>query len=182
MDARIATLEYLSNPAYQNNLANSGITRQPVIRESISTVDKRFYKKRLLSLFKNIIKGEEVSEDIKHAHDEFIYNAIQHFKRIDKRDILQKDHDASVKFSTDISQSRVYSSNIKDYEESQQLLSSANKEIMREKKTGGNLDKFVNKKAISTVPPMKIPSKKAIDLKDPKLKNKGVKPKKATKT
>lgn len=181
MDARDATLEYLSNPAYQNNLANSGITRQPVIREIISTADKRFYKKRLISLFKNILKGEEISEDIKHAHDEFVHDAIKYFKLIDKRDILQKEHDASVKFATDKPQTDVYSSNIKDYEESQELLSSANKEIMREKKTGGNLDEFITKKKITTVPPMNMPAKKAIDLKDPKLKNKGIKHKKSIK-
>ena len=178
MDARIATLEYLSNPAYQNNLANSGITQQPVIRDAISAADKRFYKKRLISLFKNILKGEEVSEDIKRAHDEFVHDAIQYFKLIDKRDILQKEHDASEKLATENPHTEVYSSNIKDHEVSQGILSSANKEIMREKKTGGNLDAFVNKKTITVIPPMKIPSQKAINLKDPTLKNKGVRNKK----
>ena len=181
MDARIATLEYLTNPSYQNNLANSGITRQQEIRNMISTADKRFYKKRLLSLFKNILKGEKVSENIKHLHDEFVHDAIQYFKQIDKRDILQKEHDANVKLATEKPQTDVYSSNIKEYEESQELLSSANKEIMREKKTGGNLDEFITKKKITTVPPMNIPVKKAVDLKDPKLKNKGIKQKKSSK-
>ena len=181
MDARDATLEYLTNPSYQNNLANSGITRQPVIRDAISTADRRFYKKRLISLFKNILKGEEILEDIKHAHDEFVHDAIKYFKLIDKRDILQKEHDARVKLATEKPQTDVYSSNIKEYEEAQDLLSSANKEIMREKKTGGNLDEFITKKKITTVPPMNMPVKKAIDLKDPTLKNKGIKHKKTTK-
>ena len=175
MDTRIATLEYLTNPSYQNNLATSGITRQPIIRETISTADKRFYKKRLISLFKEILKGETCPENIKAAHDDFVHGAINYFKLVDKRDILQQEHDTHEKHSEGKVPDQVHSSNIKDYEESQGILSSANKEIMREKKTESNLDTFVKKKKIPSAPPLKIPSQKAINLKDPTLKNKGIK-------
>jgi len=178
MDTRIATLEYLTNPSYQNNLATSGITRQPIIRETISTADKRFYKKRLFNLFKEILKGKTCPEDIKESHEEFIHGAIHYFKLVDKRDILQQEHDINEKLSREKMPDQVHSSNIKDYEESQGILSSANKEIMREKKTESNLDTFVKKKKISSAPPLKIPSQKAINLKDPTLKNKGIKNKK----
>jgi len=181
MDPRNATLEYLSNPSYQNNLANSGITRQPVVSETISTSDKKFYKKRIVGLFKDILKGAFCPEDIQCAHNDFIHSAIKYFKLIDKRDILQKDHDINNKLATKLMESEVHASNIKDYEKSQGILSSANKEIMREKKTAGNLDAFVKKKKITVVPPMKIPSQKDINLKAPALKNKGLKPKKLTK-
>ena len=181
METRIATLEYLTNPSYQNNLATSGITRQPMIRETISTSDKKFYKKRLIGLFKNILKGETCPENIQAAHNDFVHGAIHYFKLEDKRDILQKEHDAHEKLSGMKMPGQIHASNIKDYEESQEILLSANKEIMREKKTGENLDTFVKKKNITVVPPMKIPAKKAIDLKDPTLKNKGIKNKKTKK-
>ena len=181
MDTRIATLEYLTNPAYQNNLATSGITRQPVICETISTTDKKFYKKRLIGLFKEILKGETCPENIKDLHDNFVYEAIHYFKLEDKRDILQKEHDTYEKLSGENMHGQIHSSNIKDYEESQEILLSANKDIMREKKTGENLDTFVKKKTTAVVHPINIPSKKAINLKDPILKNKGIKQKKSKK-
>ena len=175
MDTRDAILEYLSNPSYQNNLANSGITRQQAIHETTTTTDKHFYKKRLIYLFKQVLKGEQCPSDIKESHDEFIHGAIHYFKLIDKRDIIQQDHDANKKLAMESIEN---TSDIKAYEESQGVLSSANKEIMREKKTAGNLDAFVKKKKNTGIPPMKAPSQKTIDLKDPVLKNKGIRSKK----
>jgi len=179
MDTRVATLVYLSNPTYQNNLANTGITRQPITRESISISDKRFYRKRTINLFKNVFKDNKYPDDIKTVHEEFTHSAIKYFKLIDKRDIVQEGHDAdNIAADAAIIHSGQNASNIKAHEISQDILSKANHEIMKVKTTGGNLDAFVERKTLHVVPPMKIPSKKAIDLKAPALKKKGLKPKK----
>ena len=174
MDTRDAILEYLSNPAYQHSLTNSGITGSPIIIDKILSSDKKFYKKRIVNLFKNACKDNDYPEAITIVHDEFVHSVIKYFKLIDTRDIIQEDHD-NTKLS---SQNKVLSSNRLSYEETQAFLSSANNEIMREKNTVGNLDAFVEKKKITVVHPMKIPYQKAIDLKSPTLKSKGIKPKK----
>ena len=53
MNSHDTILEYLSNPAYQNNLANKS---KPTVSETISSSDKKFYKKRIINLFKHSFK------------------------------------------------------------------------------------------------------------------------------
>ena len=102
-------------------------------------------------------------------------SSIKYLKLIDTRDILQEDHDLDGSSAT--KQTTKNTSNVKERLNTQELLSQANNVIMREKGSGGNLDAFVERKTVQVVPPMKMPSKKPINLSAPALKKKGLKKK-----
>ena len=84
-------LEYLINPTIyekyveQNNNIN---------KEEFNT-DKKFYKKRIISTVKSLLKSQEPNdyhEEIKTSFDAFIKNCIQYYKFIDTSDIIQNDY------------------------------------------------------------------------------------------
>jgi len=175
MEPRDAILEYLSNPSYQNNLMTNGHTKNLQNIETITNADRKFYRKRIINLFKDAFKENAYPEDIKKIHEAFMNSSIKYFKLIDTRDILQEDHDLDISSAT--KQTTTNASNVKQHIKTQELLSQANHVIMREKGSGGNLDAFVERKTIHVAPPMKMPSKKPINLSAPALKKKGLKEK-----
>ena len=80
------TLEYLMNPIYNIELKKSNSINKNYSKEI------KFYKKRILRMFKNMLKGESTDENIKHAYDNYIKLLIEHFKMIDTNDIIQKEY------------------------------------------------------------------------------------------
>lgn len=175
MEPRDAILEYLSNPSYQNNLMAHGHTKNIQNSETITNTDRKFYRKRIINLFKDSFKENGYPEDIKKIHEAFMKSSIKYLKLIDTRDILQEAHDLDCSSTT--KQTTMNASNVKEHLNTQELLSQANHVIMREKGSGGNLDAFVERKTIQVAPPMKMPSKKPINLSAPALKKKGLKKK-----
>lgn len=174
MEPRDAILEYLSNPSYQNNLMAHGHTKRVQNSETITNTDRKFYRKRIINLFKNTFKANDYPEDIKKIHEAFMNSSIKYLKLMDTRDILQEDHDLD---SSATKQTTMNASNVKEHLNTQELLSQANHVIMREKGSGGNLDAFVERKTIQVASPMKMPSKKPVNLSAPALKKKGLKKK-----
>ena len=173
MEPRDAILEYLSNPSYQNNLMTNGHTKNLQNIETITNADRKFYRKRIINLFKDTFKANTHPEDIKKIHEAFLNSSIKYLKLMDTRDTLQEDHDLDSSSAT--KQTTMNASNVKDHLKTQEVLSQANHVIMREKGSGGNLDAFVERKTIHVSPPMKMPSIKPINLATPALKKKGLK-------
>lgn len=156
------TLTYLTNPLYQN-----GIVKSEELNE-IDRNDKRFYKKRILALTREMLRGEYPSDALKKVHNNYIYEIISHFKMSDKSDIIQDD----------------YGDNIYEIKEldspssSAMTIDEANKNIGIKIEKRNTLDNFISVKKINAPVKKTIPKKREYDLKNPELKTKGVKKKK----
>lgn len=57
-----------------------------------SKEDFRFYKKRILQLVKDLVKGKANDASINSSFNEFVVNAIEHFRFMDKADMIQNDN------------------------------------------------------------------------------------------
>jgi len=158
------SLDYLINrKQYKIHLTNT-------INKKINKKDKKFYRRRIQSLTKELLSKEEeeiaVSPDIKYAFDNFIKTCIHYFKMLDKNDIIQEDYnefDCEIKENVEIS-------------ESSQFLKEENEKLLMRsvKMTNHSLDNFIKIKMTKSPEELIIPQQKEINLKDPVLKNKGV--------
>ena len=125
--------------------------------------DKKFYKKRIYNLTRDLIVNKEQEmcfpADIGSAFDNYVNTCIAYFKNLDKTDILQDDYKDIVEpIQTDINE---------------QSIEKADKLLMRSIQFTP-LDNFVTKK-VSIKKEIILPQQKEINLKDPVLKTKGLK-------
>ena len=154
----LATLTFLTNPLYSKEISKTE-------KECAQTnkIDRKFYRKRLNTLHKQLLHGDTIDKDIKRAHDEFIRISIGFLKMTDKKDILQTEYDGneinSILPSTSFN------------------LNTTNSQMMNCKEQKCTLDNFVTSKIVNITPPPPPPQKKKINLKDEKLRKKGIKKK-----
>jgi hypothetical protein len=162
------TLNCLLNKELINNhLRNKKINQ-------INKEDKKFYRKRIFNLFKEIINGNsprELPPDVNYAYDNFVRTTIQYFKTIDNNDIIQseyKDYD----FSS-------HQNNSENHDNSNNDISNnleADKLLMRSIKIDvPTLDKYVKRNVNKKNKEIILPKQKEVNLKDPEFKNKGLK-------
>ena len=60
---------------------------------SYNKVDLKLYRKRIFEQTRDILIGNKVKKDIHHAFDEYVGLSINHFKFLDKKEIIQKDYE-----------------------------------------------------------------------------------------
>ncbi len=163
------TLECLLNKSQYDKYLSSNIVNLATINKR----DKKFYRKRILQLTKDIlinVQQESLPNDIIFAFENYVKHCSQYFKMIDKTDIIQNDYkndDTEINHSLIDSNVNIDNSIIISTDE-------ANKLMMRSIKTDKyTLDKFVKITSITKEQPI-IPLQKEINLKDPILRNKGV--------
>jgi hypothetical protein len=140
---------------------------------SINKEERRFYKKRIFNLFKQIISKEEPTDllpDVKYAYDNFINSTIHYFKTIDNNDFCQEEYKDLDETTHGVPDIPIFVDDIKEED--------ANKLLMRSIKvnTTNNLDNFIKKKKTTTNCQEEIilPIQKVCKLDDPELKNKGI--------
>ena len=138
-------------------------------KNKISKEDKKFYKKRIIQLTKDLLKKECDNNIINASFNAYINTAIEYFKFIDKEEIMQEEY-------KDLEEKNKKANKGKKFEsmDSDKLMM---KEIKN--KTNDNIKNFAivtNKKKKEK---LKTPKQKKINLKTDKLKNKGVKKKKS---
>ena len=92
-DTKQASLLYLTNPLYQQI-----IKQQKENKATTSKSDIKFYRKRITSLTKDMLKGD-IPDNIyiKHIYETYVNELIKYFKMIDTRDIIQKQYDDEAK-------------------------------------------------------------------------------------
>lgn len=132
-----------------------------------SNADRRFYKKRILEVVKEILRGGEVPPSIKDSSNHFMGDVVKHLKEIDRRDIIQ----AAYKDITDLPPI------LETDDEDSQSVEEANVLMMNQIKTEaeGTLDTFVERTGVSTSELERpAPQKKIVNLSDPQLRTKGV--------
>jgi|TARA_B110000285_G_scaffold231829_1_gene301414 hypothetical protein len=150
-------LKYFSNPSYQT-IKSSDIAE-------INQDDKKFYRKRVLAMGKDIYAGNHYNDILNESFDNFIYLAINHCQMIDKRDLLQEDYP-----NVDVKKGNTETLN--DFD-----MDNTNNDVMRHNKPRGKtLDGFVTITSTTTENKF-IPIHRKVNLKQDKLKTKGIKSK-----
>ena len=157
------TLDYLLNTEQYGKYKD---TKEKVVH--VNKNDKRFYRKRIFNLFKELLTmnkiPENLSPDVIYTFDNFLNASVNYFQTLDKTDILQEDY----KFIDDISNNEMNNLVV----EKCQSIESANKLVMRSIQIN-SLDKFVTKK-VSKSKLLILPKQREINLTTPELKTKGI--------
>ena len=147
----------------------------------VNKKDKKFYRKRILNLTRELLlsgKDKEnenenesiIPPDLLYSFNNYVKTCINNFKTIDKNDIIQEEYKA-----IDTSKNESYLEiELKELEDK---TLEDNKLFMRSIKTKNYLDDFVKYKYIKKEEDMILPKMKDINLKEPNLRNKGIKKK-----
>jgi len=174
-----ASLTFFTNPAYYGILQ-----RKKLCNIKDNSTEIKFYRKRIIALFKDMIKEEEpVNREIKEIHTMFVNSAIRYFEVTDKKDIIQGQH---------IQGENIQGEHIADQAQAESpedilneiggpeiySLAEANDKMMRKNIVVASLDNYVIKDTPTNEVRI-IPMKIEIDLKSNALKEKGVPPKKS---
>ena len=146
--------------------------------QSINKEERKFYKKRIYNLFKEMLinksEPDDLLPDVKYAYDNFINASINYFKTIDNNDLLQEEYKTlDEEEIVDLENLNAVpelgdDDNIVGLEEADKLL-------MRSIKiTTAPLDKFVKRKSTKPEALVIMPKQKEVNLLDPELKVKGL--------
>lgn len=165
------TLEFLTNPLYSKK--NTGAYIEPIITKD----DRSFYRKRIVSITKDMLKGEYVCANLEKIHNDYIKSLIHHFKTIDEFEILQSEYAIS-KTNVDVS-GQVYDLSVQlhDLSGQQHQQQQINAVMIKHTNKRVSLDDFVLKKAIHIKQLIPAPKRKEINVNTPAHKVKGIKPK-----
>ena len=168
-------LEYLINKELYGKSIDSKM--QPHINTN-NKKDKKFYKKRIYDLTKQLLINEQPSTlfpDVRNTFDNYIKTCISYFKVIDTSDIIQEDYDnllGPINNATSLDNVAGVD-NIDNIDEINKLMMRSIK-IMEPNALEKLVKRTITKKEIEPI----IPQQKDINLKDPVLKNKGIRKKK----
>jgi hypothetical protein len=146
----------------------------------VNKKDQKFYRRRILSLTKELLYPEEATEkstttttstndpNIVGLFQIYSKACIEYFKTLDKNDIIQEDYSSLTPETAEMS-----AEDIKTQAEiDQQFMRSIH---VKEPTT---LDKFVKRSTTAPKETPILPKQKDINLRDPALKNKGIRKKK----
>ena len=176
------SLDFLINKKQYKNHSIS--FTENTINKKINKKDKKFYRRRILSLTKDLLSketeasasasagaGTQIPPDIKYMFDNFIKACVHYFKILDRNDIIQEDYN---EFEDKIKENNEIN------DESHKILKEENEKLlMRSVKMSNNsLDNFIKIKMTKQAEELIIPQQKEINLKDPILKIKGITKKK----
>jgi hypothetical protein len=141
---------------------------------SINKEERKFYKKRIYNLFKEMLMNktepEDLLPDVKYAYDNFLNASINYFKTIDSNDLLQEEYKT-------LDDNNVALENINAIPELGDDIGveDADKLLMRSIKiTPPSLDKYVKRKSTKPQEMMILPKQKEVNLMNPELKVKGI--------
>ena len=183
-----ASLTFFTNPAYYGILQ-----RKKLCNIKDNSAEIKFYRKRIISLFKDMLKEEEpVNKEIKEIHTMFVNSAIRYFEVTDKKDIVQGQHIQSEHIQSDAIDTDAIDTldtNEAIEETPEEILNAiggpeiysldeANDKMMRKKINVASLDNYVIKDTpVNEVRIIRM--QMDINLKATVLKEKGVPPKKS---
>ena len=164
-------IDISANPLDLMYFTNSSAFKKINIKKSMEKdigyeKDLLFYRKRILQKTKNFLRNEETDESLKRLFKGYSTTLIEHFKFVDKKDIIQRDY----KNLGEKNNSRMN----KNFEMQEQ-----NKLMMKDKKgkEKSKIESFIDIKfhKNSKEEEKYIPQKKVINISLDELKTKGVK-------
>ena len=154
-------LEYMMNTEQYKKYLNE---KNPELKKD-NKRDKRFYKKRVFELTKQLLNGEKpnrVTSSLKLSFDNYVKSSIEYLKILDTTDIIQEEY-----IGSDLEKDIV---NSEPLIVDDLLLSSKCFTLSKIPTLTDNFIKIKQKKKKE----MWIPVQKEIDLKNPQLKIKGI--------
>lgn len=148
----------------------------------VNKKDQKFYRRRILSLTKELLYPEETTPTKNPTNPTTTMNdpnivglfqiyskaCIEYFKSLDKNDIIQDDYSTLTHETTEMSPEDIKTQSEID----QQFMRSIHV------KEATTLDKFVKRSTTAPKEDPILPKQKDINLRDPVLKNKGIRKKK----
>ena len=159
-----ATLNYMINPIYEACHKDTNLKKH--INNDVNKEEQKFYKKRIVSITRDLFKENEYPEYLQTLHTAYIHHIIQYIKLIDTKDILQEEYHTLETTNP-----------INDRDLNPDTISMANTGVYNIKPKAVTLDNFVTKTPTTKTKNIKPPRKKNINLKNPHLKHKGIKSK-----
>jgi hypothetical protein len=170
-----ASLAFFTNPVYLNILQ-----RKKLCDIKDNTEELKFYRKRIVALFKDLLKEPSENREIKEIHTMFVNAAIRYFEVTDKKDIIQEQHTEGKHTEGKHTEGEFPSSGGPGVSPEEIFtIDEANDAMMRKTISVANLDNYVIMKQDNSANETRIiPIKIDIDLKTDGLKTKGVPPKK----
>jgi len=156
------TLECMMNRQQYEKYINSKETFK------LNKKDQKFYRKRILALTRDLLYETDPSAnilpDIKHTFQNYVKTCVQYFKSQDKSDILQED------YLEILEKSLTKPENYSDFDPVE-----TSKVMMRSIQFKENtLEKFVKRIENKPLQEPILPKKRSVNLKDPVLKDKGI--------
>ena len=154
-------LEYMMNTEQYKKYLNE---KDPELKKD-NRRDKRFYKKRVFELTKQLLNNEKPSRmtsNLKLSFDNYVKSSIEYLKLIDTNDIIQEEYIGSNLENNIVNTEPLIVDDL--------LLSSKCFTLSKIPTLTDNFIKIKQKKKKE----MWIPVQKEIDLKNPLLKNKGI--------
>jgi len=173
-DTTIASLTYLTNPLYQQI-----IKQQKDIKTASNKNDVKFYRKRITSLTKDMLKGEIPDNSyIKVIYETYVNGLIKYFKMIDTADIIQQQYNSAehVQEPGQCEEQNIHVDAALDTIK-EVTIDNMDELLMRKISGPSTLDNFVIKTQHTQQDTRIIPVTLDINLKEPSLKTKGVKEK-----
>tara|TARA_B100001059_G_C17827981_1_gene582713 strand:- start:3107 stop:3694 length:588 start_codon:yes stop_codon:yes gene_type:complete len=162
------------NREYLTNNMDNVIRNKCVI---VKKKDKKFYRKRILALTKNLLSTDEtdVPSEIERYFKEYIGSCIDYFKTVDNNDLRQDeyrymDEDKDEDKLTNGEYLEVEDS-ILDTDNCDTSSNNIDSLLIRKINVANTLDNFVIRN--SSKKKVIIPKKKKVNLRDPSLKTKG---------
>jgi len=141
-----------------------------------SKKDKKFYKKRIYDLTKSLLNNElppVIFPEVLCAFDNYVKTCIKYFKVLDTSDIIQEDYigmDEEEEQDDDVVNKII--ENVQDNSHDKLMMRSI--KITEPNALEKLVKRTITKKEVEPI----IPQQKDINLKDPILKNKGIRKKK----
>ena len=168
-DTNKVTLMYLANSIYQEEATKNEKNNLKEKKE-----EEKFYRKRVFSMIKNMMKGKYPSENIKKTHKAYIYTLIEHIKMQDRCDLLQADYPQKI---TNNLNKQNHNINILETIPEETDLSEADALLMSNtsSKKQPTLDDFVNVRKVIIKQEDPPPRLKNINIKTEDHKTKGLK-------
>lgn len=164
----INELEYLMNPCmydkwikkHSNKLAPTDLKK-----------DIKFYKKRIIQLTKDMMKGEHITNSVNKSYNEYMKSCIAYLKFLDTKDILQEEYEGMPSETLEVSDID------EDVDPNNSLI---NPSYLHKQ---NKIEDYIDLKKISNVPNNEtyLPERKELKLKDPQLKKKGIRKKRGKK-
>jgi len=140
--------------------------------QSVNKEERKFYKKRIYNLFKELLltktEPDDLLPDVKYAYDNFVNASINYFKTIDNNDLLQEEYKT-------LDEEEIININAIPELCDDVSVEDADKLLMRSIKiTTPTLDKYVKRKSTKPQEQIIMPKQKEVNLLDPELKEKGL--------
>jgi len=156
---------------FTNNQARKQIhsDEKQIEEKEINKSDIKFYRKRILQLTKDLLRGKKMSNIINGSFDAYIDTAIKSFKFEDEAELLQAEF-------KDLEEKKKKNKTSTEFKSSE-----SDKFMMKDlkNKKNDNIKNFAIIKTKKTKEKLITPIQRKFDLKTDVLKNKGVKKKKS---